>query len=334
MKILITGASGFIGSFIVEAAIDKGHETWAGIRASSSRDYLPFETLKTIDLCYPSKEKMKEQLARQKREEGRWDIIVHNMGLTKSDDKEGFDRVNYQYTRNFVEALLETGMQPDQFVYMSSLSAFGPGDPDGKSEIKATDPPRPNTLYGKSKLKTERFLQSLEGFNCTIMRPTGVYGPREKDYFVMLQTLKRHVDPAIGFKPQYITFIYVKDLVKAIFLAIEKKAYGKAYFVADGDVWTSNDYAQAAKEELGVKFALPVKIPCFLVKVLAYSLDTICGWFGKTPTLNKDKYNILSALNWKCDVKPLQEELGFKAEYPLPRGLRECIKWYKEKGWL
>lgn len=334
MKILVTGASGFIGSFIVEAAIGKGFETWAGLRATSSRKYLPFDSMKSIDLAYPDKEKMKEQLTRQKAENGRWDIIVHNMGLTKSDDKEGFNRVNYRYTKNFIEALIETGMQPDHFIYMSSLSAFGPGDPDGKSEIKPSDTPKPNTLYGESKLKTENFLRSLDGFNYTIMRPTGVYGPREKDYFVMLQTLKRHINPAIGFKPQYITFIYVKDLVKAIFLAIEKKAYGKAYFVADGDVWTSDEYANLAKSELGIKFAMPIKVPCCLVKAIAYTLDTVCGWFGKTPTLNKDKYNILSALNWKCDTTPLREELGFEADYPLQRGLQECIKWYREEGWL
>lgn len=131
MNILVTGASGFIGSFIVEAAIKRGDETWAGLRASSSRKNLPFDNMKTIDLCYPDKEKMKEQLAQHKSANGKWDVIIHNMGLTKSDDKEGFDRVNYQYTRNFIEALIETEMQPDHFVYMSSLSAFGPGDPDG-----------------------------------------------------------------------------------------------------------------------------------------------------------------------------------------------------------
>jgi len=114
-----------------------------------------------------------------------------------------------------------------------------------------------------------------------------------------LQTLSRHINPAIGFKPQYITFIYVKDLVNAIYLAIEKRAIGKAYFVADGDVWTSDQYAALAKKLLSVKLTVPLKVPCFLVKGLSYTLDTVCGWFGKTPTLNKDKYNILSALNWK-----------------------------------
>lgn len=334
MKILITGASGFIGSFMVEKAHNEGHETWAGIRASSSRKYIPQNELKTIDIPYHDKEQMKKLLSEHVANHGKWDVIIHNMGLTKSDDKDGFDRVNYRYTRAFVEAMAETNTLPSHFIYMSSLSAFGPADDEGKSEIKPTDTPKPNTLYGKSKLKTEEFLKKVENLNYTFMRPTGVYGPKEKDYFVMLQTLTRHINPGIGFKPQYITFIYVKDLVDAVFLAIEKKAYKKAYFVADGDVWTSDQYAEIAKEELGVKFTIPLKVPCTLVKAIAYTLDTVCSWFGKTPTLNKDKYNILSALNWKCDISQLQADLGFKAKYHLRDGLRECIEWYRKEGWL
>ena len=334
MKTLVTGATGFIGSFIVEESLKRGNETWAGVRASSSMKFLADSAIKTIDLPYSNREKMIKVLEVQKAQHGKWDIIIHNMGLTKCENKTDFDRVNFEYTRNFIEALQGADMVPQQFIYMSSLSSFGSGDPVSLEEIKLNDTPAPDTLYGKSKLKAEEFIQSLPDFPYTILRPTGVYGPREKDYFVMLQTLKRRLNPAIGFKPQYITFIYVKDLVKTIFLAIEKKAIGKAYFVADGDVWTSKEYAELAKKELGIKWAIPIKVPCILVKGLAYTLDAVCGWFGKTPTLNRDKYNILSASNWKCEVGTLNEELGFKPDYNLQQGLRECIEWYRKEKWL
>jgi len=334
MKILVTGATGFIGSFIVEESLKRGNETWAGVRKTSSRKFLPDSGIKTIDLPYANKEEMVKILTEQKMQHGKWDIIIHNMGLTKCENKTDFDLVNFEYTRNFIHALQDAGMVPEQFIYMSSLSAFGSGDPVSLKEIKLNDVPAPDTLYGKSKLKAEEFICSLPNFPYIILRPTGVYGPREKDYFVMLQTLKRHLNPAIGFKPQYITFIYVKDLVKAIFLSIEKKAIRKAYFVADGDVWTSKEYANLAKRELGIKWAVPIKVPCTLVKGIAYTLDSVYGWFGKTPTLNKDKYNILSASNWKCEVEILNEELGFKPDYNLEQGLRECIEWYRKEKWL
>jgi hypothetical protein len=104
--------------------------------------------------------------------------------------------------------------------------------------------------------------------------------------------------------------------------------------VADGDVWNSDDYTKLSMKKLGVAWAVPVRVPCFLVKAIAYTLDTVCGWFGVTPTLNKDKYNILSARNWKCDIEPLKKDLGFKADYPLEKGLEECIEWYRKEGWL
>ena len=334
MKVLVTGATGFIGSFIVEGSLERGNETWAGVRASSNRKFLSNPAIKTIDLPYSNREEMSKMLKEQKTQHGKWDVIIHNMGLTKCENKTDFDRVNFEYTCNFITALQEADMVPGQFIYMSSLSSFGSGNPISLEEIKLNDTPAPDTLYGKSKLKAEEFIQSLSDFPYTILRPTGVYGPREKDYFVMLQTLKLRLNPAIGFKPQYITFIYVKDLIKVIFLSVEKKAIGKAYFVADGDVWTSNEYANLAKKELGIKWAIPVKVPCTLVKGLAYTLDSVCGWFGKTPTLNRDKYNILSASNWKCEVKTLNEELGFSPDYNLEQGLRECIEWYRSEKWL
>ncbi len=335
MKILITGANGFIGSFVVEEALNRGFEVWAAMRSSSSKDNLKGLNPNFIDLPYADKEKLKALFLQQKESIGKWDYVVHTMGLTKCKQKTDFDVVNFQYTQNLVNALIETEMVPDHFVYMSSLSAFGDGDKVTLKEIKLDDTPTPNTYYGKSKLKSENFLRSLdeEKFPYTILRPTGVYGPKEKDYFVMLQTLSNHLNPGIGYDPQYITFIYVKDLVKTIFLAIEKKAFGKAYFVADGDVWTSDDYAALCKRLLGVK-ALTLKIPEFLAKGVCYAFDKVGGWMGVTPTLNIDKYNILVAKNWKCDIEPLKNDLGFKADYPLERGMKECIDWYRKEGWL
>lgn len=334
MKILITGASGFIGSFAVEEALRRGYEVWAGVRASSSHEYLDKPGTNFVDLPYASPEKLVAKLQEMKQQIGRWDIIVHIMGLTKCKEKSDFDRVNFEYTKNFVEALRQTGMVPQQFVYMSSLSAMGSGDPVSLKQIDYTDEPKPNTLYGQSKLKTENYFRSLPDFPYTILRPTGVYGPREKDYFVMLQTLQRHINPAIGFKPQYITFIYVKDLVKVIFACVDKLKIHETYFVADGDVWTSDDYAALAKRKLGVSWTIPLRVPCFLVKGICAIMEEVGSWFGKFPTLNNDKYNILSSLNWKCDTRKLVDELEFKADYPLEAGLDECIQWYREKGWI
>lgn len=335
-KVLITGANGFVGSFMVEEAIRRGYDVYAAMRAESSKANLEGLSPKFIDLPYADKNRMKKCLAGLRSVVGQFDLIIHTMGLTKCKHKSDFDVVNFEYTRNFVQALMESGMTPKHFIYLSSLSAFGSGDRKTLKPIELTDEPKPDTAYGASKLKTERFLATLDTktFPYTILRPTGIYGPKEKDYFVMLKTLTRHLNPGIGFEPQYITFIYVKDLVDLAFLAAEKKGVGKAYFVADGDVWTSDNYVKLCKQLLGVKRTLNIKVPCCIVKVLAFLFDKIGGLFGVTPTLNMDKYNILSATNWKCDIEPLKKDFDFKARCNLVRGLKESIRWYRQNNWL
>ena len=335
-KVLITGANGFVGSFMVEEAIRRGYDVYAAMRAESSKANLEGLSPKFIDLPYADKNRMKKCLAGLRSVVGQFDLIIHTMGLTKCKHKSDFDVVNFEYTRNFVQALMESGMTPKHFIYLSSLSAFGSGDRKTLKPIELTDEPKPDTAYGASKLKTERFLATLDTktFPYTVLRPTGIYGPKEKDYFVMLKTLTRHLNPGIGFETQYITFIYVKDLVDLAFLAAEKKGVGKAYFVADGDVWTSDNYVKLCKQLLGVKRTLNIKVPCCIVKVLAFLFDKIGGLFGVTPTLNMDKYNILSATNWKCDIEPLKKDFDFKARYNLVRGLKESIRWYRQNNWL
>jgi len=329
-KILITGASGFIGSFLVEEALKRGFETYAGIRKSSSKQYLQDERIKFVDLNFADVQTLTKQL----QELGKFDYIIHNAGVTKCNDKRDFDRVNFGYTKNFAEALISANVVPDKFLFMSSLSAFGSGDEKTLKPIMLSDTPNPNTIYGASKLKAEKFIESLDGFPYIFMRPTGVYGPRETDYFVFNQTVKRGIEPSMGFKTQYLTFIYVRDLVRVVFDALASNILQKAYFVADGKVYTNDEYAAIVKKILNKKYTLKLKTPLFLVKAISATLDTVCGWFGKSPTLNRDKYKMLKAANWKCETAPLEQDFAFCAEYDLERGMTESIEWYKKEKWL
>jgi nucleoside-diphosphate-sugar epimerase len=328
MKILVTGTTGFIGSFIVSESIKRGYDTYAGIRKTSSLQYLP-ENVQKVVLSLGDKEHLKTELTGL----GRFDCIIHNAGVTKCNNKTDFDTVNYGYTRNFVEALIESNTVPGKFLFVSSMAAFGPGDPDTLVPVRLSDAPRPDTLYGISKLKAEEFIMSQAGFPYLIVRPTGVYGPREKDYFVFLKTVNNRLEPAMGTKKQYLTFIYVTDLVHAMFLALESAHLQKAWFVSDGKVYDNREYAAIVKKHLN-RWALYLPVPLFLVKAVSYTLDTVCGWFGVSPTLNKDKYKIMRATNWKCEAEPLQRDLGFKAEYDLDKGIEASVQWYRAEKWL
>ena len=332
-NVLITGASGFIGSFLVEEGMRRKHEVFAGIRKTSRKTYLQDPGIQVVEFDFSSVESTATALQECKHKGIRFDYIIHNAGVTKSRKKGDFHRVNVQNTQNFIQALSITGMVPEKFIFISSLAAFGPGDPVTMDPVLLSHEARPVELYGKSKLEAEKYIQSLEEFPWLIIRPTGVYGPREKDYYVFFQTINRGLETYIGSSRQVLTFIYVKDLVRVIFDAASSPIRRKSYFVSDGNEYDTKEFASIAKKHLGKK-TLRLVIPGGIVKQVASGLETICGLWGATPTLNRDKYKVLSSRNWKCETAPLVADFGFKPEYDLDKGVKETIEWYRANGWL
>ena len=333
-SILITGAGGFIGGFLVEEALKRGYDTWAAVRSTTSREFLQDKRIHFIELDYSDQDRLEETLRDHMGEWGRWDYIVHNLGVTKSTNYLDFERVNYGYLRSLVDGLKATNMTPDVFLMMSSLSVMGPGDEKTYKPIMPKDVPMPNTFYGVSKLKAETYLQSVDGFPFTIFRCTGVYGPHEKDYFLMIKSIKRGFDFSVGFKKQMLTFIYVKDLVTGVMDALEKGPLRKAYFISEDKAYTQQEFRKIVCEELGKKFVIPVTCPLWLVKVVC----SVAEWIGKVTLkaspLNRDKFKILKQRNWQCDTSDAQRDFNFSPKYSLRDGIREAIAWYREAGWL
>lgn len=329
-KILVTGATGFIGSFIVAEALDRGMEVWAATRRSSSRKYLQQPGINFIELDLGSEEKLKEQLSGHS-----FDYVVHAAGVTKCLNSKDFFRTNTDGTKHLANVLMEMKMPIKRFVFVSSLSILGAiREQQPYTEITDDDVPQPNTAYGKSKLEAENYLRSLPDFPFVILRPTGVYGPREKDYFMMAQSIKKHVDFAVGYKRQDITFIYVKDVVQAVFLALSHDVCRKSFILSDGKVYSSRTFSDLIKKELGVKHVLRIVAPIWFLKVVSTVAEEMAHLTGRISALNRDKYNIMKQRNWRCDISAARRELGFKPEYDLERGVRITMKWYKDEGWI
>lgn len=329
-RILITGANGFIGSHIAEKALGLGYEIVAGVRENSDCKYLPHNDIKLVNLAYDKKEVLVSQLNNL----GKFDYIIHNAGVTKCLDKNDFEKINFQNTANLLEALKQSSTIPDKFILMSSLSVMGTGDELNFTPFMLRNTPNPNTAYGKSKLKAEYYLRKQADIPYLIFRPTGVYGPRERDYLMMINTVKSGLTVSAGFKPQHLTFIYVKDLVDIIFKGIESKVVNHIYFVSDGDVYTDKEYTCLIKEVLNKKNVLSLKIPLWLVKVVSIISEELSKISKKPSTLNRDKYIIMKQRNWECDIQPLINDFGFSPRYNLKAGLKESIEWYKENGWI
>ena len=306
-------------------------ETWAAVRPSSSKRYLQDKRIHFINLNLSSKDELTTQL-----EGHEFDYVVHAAGATKCLHAEDFYKVNTEGTRNLVDALVTLKMPLKRFVFVSSLSVFGAiHEEQPYQEITEQDTPKPNTAYGKSKWEAEQYLDSLGiQFPYIILRPTGVYGPREKDYFLMAKSISQHIDFSVGYKRQDITFVYVQDVVQAVFLALERGKNGRKYFLSDGDVYQSATFSNLLHHELGEKWLVRIKAPIWLLRVITFFGEYIGRATGKMSALNNDKYNILKQRNWRCDIEPAVDELGFHPQYPLDRGVKLAVKWYKENKWL
>ena len=307
-----------------------------------SKKYLKDKRIQFAELDFNHTETLHKQLKKHKEEHGGWDYIVHAAGATKCLRKEDFDRTNFIGTKHFIEALTALDMVPKQFIFISSLSVFGAirderinhNEPWNYAPICENDAPVPNTAYGASKLKAEKYINSLTDFPWVTLRPTGVYGPRETDYFLMAKSIKGHIDFAVGYQPQEITFIYVLDLVQAVFKVIESGITKRSYFLSDGEVYHSRAFSDLIQQEMGNPAVLHIKAPVWFLKAVCTVSEQMCKITGKAGTLNGDKYHILKQRNWQCDITPAIEEIGYKPEYPLERGVKEAIAWYKKEGWL
>jgi nucleoside-diphosphate-sugar epimerase len=334
MKILITGASGFIGGFLVEAAIQKNWEVWAGIRKTSDRKFLTQSGLRFIDLNYADVDALQLQVRQHVAEHGAWDYVVHNAGITKCVDETDFHRINHLYTVHLVQALGQSLCKPTKFLFMSSMGAVGPGDAESGAPLTSTHLPNPVSEYGRSKLLAEDYLRTLTDFPWVILRPTGVYGPRDRDYYVLMKLIKKGVNVSVGLQQQMLNFIYVKDLASACILALESPYWHKTWFVADGDYYTSDAYSMLIQDVLHQKKVLTIRIPLILVKLVSMASEGLSQLTGKPALLNADKYQVMKQRNWTCSASELEHDLSFKAAYNLRKGLEETVAWYTENGWL
>ena len=154
MKVLVTGASGFIGSFIVEAAVGKGYETYAGIRKTSSKRFLSKAGINFLELDFADAHTLEQNLLDFKKKQGAFDYVIHCAGVTKCLNTTEFIEVNYKQTALFADTLIKLGMVPKQFIYISTLSVYGPIHEDNYEPITESDKKVPNTAYGLSKLKS------------------------------------------------------------------------------------------------------------------------------------------------------------------------------------
>lgn len=325
-KVLITGATGFVGYHLVEEALHNNLDVYAAIRKSSKIGHLKNLNIQYTYLNFNDINSLKEELR-----EKQYDYILHAAAVTRARSQKEYDTINAEYTYNLAAAAKAADINIKGFVFISSLAALGPLR-NLNGLISETTTPRPITAYGKSKLLAEEKLRSISGLPFTILRPTAVYGPRDTGIYVFFKQLKKGIEPYIGREAQKLSFIYVKDLshiaVKSMYMCSQQ-----TYNIADGNFYDKYELGMIAKNVLNLraaKFHLPVNF----VKIMAAVNEKVSSLGNKAAILNTDKLKELTAANWACDIEHAKQDIGFYPAYDLKKGLTETLTWYKQHKWL
>ncbi len=326
MKVLITGATGFVGSHLSELLIRKGYEVRALVRRSSNMQWIRDLNLECVYGSLDDPDSLKNAVKDV-------DYVFHVAGVTKAADAITYVKGNYEGTRNLVQAVLNRGKSVKRFVLVSSQAAAGPGSSIEPIDEEAS--PRPLTDYGHSKLMAENYVRSMaDRLPVTIVRPPAVFGPRDTDVLDFFKTVKLGLIPRIGGSDKYVSLIYVKDLVRGIWLAgTRAKAIGKTYFIANPRPYSWTQMAELALKIFNKK-GIPIRIPVLLLKGVALVSESWAQFSGKTTILNRQKVIEMKQNFWVCSPRRAKQDLRFEAKYSLEDSFKETIDWYKEKGWL
>lgn len=325
-RVLVTGGTGLVGSHLVELLLRKGHTVTCLVRDPHRPRWL---TGMNVDLVQGDCSKP-ESLAPAVRGVS---IVFHLAGLTKAKHARDYYLVNHLGTRNILEACARHNPGIRKFVLISSLAAVGPS-PDGRP-VKDTDVPRPVSDYGRSKLLAEEeALKYKNELPIVILRPSAVYGPRDRDMYELFRWAARGLTLELTGGERYINPCYVEDLAAAVLLAAEKKTpNGSIYFVAENRSYSWSEFRQALLTTGGVR-AFNIKVPYAAAYLIGLASEYGSLFTTRPALTNRQKVREASQKHWVCDLTRTEHELGFKAQYPLQKGLEITWKWYRDNNWL
>ena len=333
MKALVTGASGFIGSTLIEELGTLGFDVVALMRKTSSLtnlEGLKFERIEGDLSDFDS-------LCRAMKDV---DYVFHLAGVIASSNKNGFFRHNAEGTTKVAEAVAQARPSLNRFVFVSSLAAGGPSRSiEPRTELLKDEPV---SAYGESKLAAENELLKYRNvFPISIVRPPMVYGPKDKATFVFIQAVARNFMPifrgATDTGHKYYSTIHVRDLCRGIVQAglasKEKVPSGEVFYLAGDEVITLEELFTTIAEHLE-KDPFKIKIPRIILKLAAGVLTAVGQVSRKTFPLNLDKLNEILPDYWICSNQKAKDMLGFVPEFTLSAGMADAIEWYKRQKWI
>jgi len=326
-KVLVTGASGFLGSHVAERLSQEGHSVRALVRRTSNRKFL--ESLPNVELVYGAV----EEADKVEQAAAGVDAIVHAAGIVKARNREEFRAINEGGTLNVIAAAKKNVKTLHRLVYISSLEACGPSESGAPIDA---DQEKPVTAYGESKLAAEKAILAVKDeLPVVILRPTGIYGPRDVEIYEMFKAVQRRVLPLVGDGTTRVTFTYATDCANAILRAIVADVpSGGRYFITDGHTYMLREALEEVERAVGKRALLRKGLPMGVFKMVAMGVETYGKLANKPVMLTREKVNMLRQPFWVCSADSAMADLGWKPEIDWRTGTQLTVKWYRENGWL
>ena len=328
MPILLTGASGFLGSHIAERLDEKGVEVRALVRPTSDTRFL--EGLRHVTLVPGTLGDSRGLRAAMDGVDG----VIHAAGLVKAERPADFYRTNEEGTANLLDAAKRGAADIGRFVLVSSLTVMGPSE-DGRP-VPSDGSPNPVTHYGRSKLAGERAAGAeVDSLPITIIRPPMIYGPRDREILPFFKSVKFGVLPLTGLPTSLVSAVYAADCAAACIKALEVNVpSGSAYFVEDGHTESLAGLTAHIENALGRRAWLRVRVPRFLMYGAAVGSEVFGRVAGRAVMLTRDKLNELWAPHWVCSSGEAQAALGWQPRVSFAEGARITAAWYGRQGGL
>jgi len=321
--VLVTGASGFIGSHIVDALLQRHCTVHCLVRRTSDLRWLDRTK---VQLHYGNLEKsfsLKEGLEKT-------DYLFHCAGLTRAKSRREFFRINATACKTLYEECLEHGKRLKRIIHISSLASVGPALPD--QPVDENTPCKPLTYYGKSKLAGEEIARQFSSsLPLIILRPPIVYGPREINFFVFIDGIAKGWNLQMGHKNRVLSLIYIMDLVQAMLRAAIRPSSGNdLFFITDGNFYHWDDVVETASNVLNVR-PRSIRIPDRLLGFIGLLLEFISIYQKNPPLLDRQRIIDIRQSTWTASSKKFFDQFEFQPQYDLQKGLKETVDWHKKQ---
>lgn len=328
MNVLVTGATGFVGSHVVDVLLDRGFDVSYIARASSNLRWMNGKRARRVDGSLFDYTTLRTAV-------GEADMIIHVAGVIAAKNEAEFMRGNRDATQHLIDAVDAYRPSITRFTHISSLAVAGPAS-SLEQPVRESDICKPITAYGRTKRSAEDVIHAAAGrIPTTILRPPAVYGPRDEATLTFFQTVNKGVAPLIGFDEKYISFINVKDLARGIVDAtLHPKAVGETYFITSRDYYTWPEISTVTAAVLGKQRIRRIRLPHGVVLGLAGVAGFVSKFRSKPGVLDYEKGIDITRPYWICSPDKALRELGFQSQLSLHEGIQDTITWYREMGWL